>query len=220
MGLKVPFLCLPLLATACASRVHVDPPFYLNHDVHSVLVLPSFNETISVDAWKTAWPHLICAVAARGYRVVPREDVEAFYRKNNFHAAPEEINLYTAKELAREFGTDGVLYSNIVKWGYRYVGVYSEYGVTIDLKLVDGRSGEPIWQDQAAAHHAQGIEGRDVGGLIVSLFAVAGNAFLRSSDAWAEECIMGGLRRLPLPGYAPGTKSATPPSTDKAVPDP
>ncbi len=219
MDVKVPLICLPLLATACASTPP-PPPVYLNRDIHTVVVLPPFNETITEDAWKTAWPHLIVAVAGRGYRVVTKEDVEAFYRKNKFHATPEEINLYSAADLAKEFRTDAVLYSNIVKWGYKYVGVYSEYGVALDLKLVDGRTGEPVWQGQAAASRSQGLEGRDLGGLLVSLFAVAGNAFLRSSDAWAEECIGAGLRNLPLAGYAPGTNPPPPPSTEKAEPPP
>lgn len=217
MGSKVPLLCLPLLMAACAVRRPVEPPVYLNKDVHSVLVLPPFNETITVDAWKTAWPHLLAAVANRGFRVVPKEGVEAFYRKNNFHAAPEEVNLYTAKELGREFKTDAVLYSNIVRWGYRYVGVYSEYGVTIDLRLVDGKTGDPLWEGQAAAQQVQGLEGRDAGGLLFSLVLVAGNAFFRSSDAWAEECIGDGLRRLPMAGYAPGTTSGPQPSTTEEI---
>jgi hypothetical protein len=219
MSPKVPLLCVPLLAAACAHR-RSEPPVYLNRDVHSVVVLPSFNETVTVDAWKTAWPHLIDGVARRGYRVVSKEDVEAFYRKNNFHAIPEEVNLYTVQELATEFKTDAVLYSNIVKWGYKYVGIYSEYGVTIELRLVDGRSGEPIWKGEAAAHRSQGLEGNNAGGLIVSLFAVAGNAFLRSSDTWAEECIGTGIRKLPLPGYAPGTNPPPAPSIEGSPPKP
>ncbi len=215
MRMKVPVFCLPLLAAACASGP-AETPVYLNRDVSSVVVLPPFNETITEDAWKTAWPHLIVAVAGRGYRVVSKEDVEAFYRKNKFNALPEEVNLYSAQDLAKEFGTDAVLYSNIVKWGYTYVGVYSEYAVTMELKLVDGRTGQPVWQGQAAASRSQGLEGRDLGGFIVSLFAVAGNAFLRSSDAWAEECIGTGIRRLPRAGYAPGTPAPPPSST----PDP
>lgn len=216
---KVPLICLPILAAACASRP-AAPEVYLDRDVHTVVVLPSFNETLSVDAWKTAWPHLIEAVASRGYRVASREDVEAFYRKNNFHATPEEINLYSAPELAKEFQADAVLYSNIRKWGYTYVGVYSEYGVALELKLVDGRTGAPVWQGRAEASRSQGLEGRDAGGLLFSLFAVAGNAFLRSSDAWAEECIGEGLRRLPRAGFTPGTNPYPLPSIEDPAPKP
>lgn len=189
-------------AAACASAP-AEPPVYLNQDVASVAVLPPFNETISDDCWKTAWPHLIDAVASRGYRVKPKEDVEAFYRKNKFNAAPEEITIYTPQEVARELGTDAVLYSTIVKWGYKYVGVYSEYGVTLELRLVDGKSGEPVWQGTAAAERKETIRGRNAVEGLFSLVAVAGNAFLRSSDAWSRDCIVEGIRRLPMAGYAP-----------------
>lgn len=206
-------------ATACASSPGA-PPVYLNRDVASVVVLPPFNETITNDAWQTAWPHLIEAVASRGYAVRTKEEVEAFYRKNKFNAAPEEVNLYSAQDLAKELRADAVLYSNIVKWGYKYVGVYSEYGVEMDLRLVDGQSGGEIWKGKAAARHSEAVQGRDAGGLILSLFAVAGNAFLRSSDAWARDCIREGILELPLAGYAPGTKTDPAPSHPSTEPQP
>jgi len=207
-------LLIACSATACASR-RSEPPVYLNRDVVSVVVLPPFNETITEDAWKTAWPHLIDAVRSRGYTVRTKEEVEAFYRKNKFNAAPEEINIYTAQELAKELNVDAVLYSNILKWGYKYVGVYSEYGVALELRMVDGKSGENVWQGKAEAHHAEGVQGRDAGGLIFSLFAVAGNAFLRSSDSWARDCVHEGIRKLPLAGYAPGTNPPPVPSNSE-----
>ena len=195
---------IALSAAACASGPS-EPPVYLNRDVSSVVVLPPFNETIADDAWKIAWPHLIEAVAARGYRVRTKEEVEAFYRKNKFNGAPEEVTLYTPRELAKELSADAVLYSNIVKWGYKYVGVYSEYAVAFELKLVDGKSGEPVWQGGAEASRKEVVRGRNAVEGLFSLAAVAGNAFLRSSDAWARDCIHEGVRKLPLAGYAPRT---------------
>lgn len=191
-------------AAACASAPSA-PPVYLNMDVRSVVVLPPFNETITDDAWKVAWPHLIEAVAARGYRVRTKEDVEAFYRKNKFNAAPEEVTIYPPRELAKELNVDALLYSNITRWGYKYVGVYSEYGVAMELRLVDGKTGEPVWQGKAEAAHAETVRGGNAVEALFSLVGVAGNAFLRSSDAWARDCIHEGVRRLPLAGHAPGT---------------
>jgi hypothetical protein len=190
-------------ATAACASARSEPPVYLNQDVHSVVVLPPFNETITDDCWKTAWPHLIEAVASRGYRVKSKEEVEAFYRKNKFNAAPEEVTIYSAQELAKELGGDAVLYSNIVKWGYKYVGVYSEYGVALELRLVDGKTGENVWQGTAAAERKESVRGRNAVEGLFSLVAVAGNAFLRSSDGWARDCIYEGIRRLPMAGYAP-----------------
>ena len=211
----------PLLlacASAACARARAEPPVYLNRDVSTVVVLPPFNETITDDAWKTAWPHLIDAVRRRGYVVRTKEEVEAFYRKNKFNAAPEEVNLYTAQDLAKELNSDAVLYSNITRWGYKYVGVYSEYGVALELRLVDGKSGENIWQGQAAAAHQESIRGNNAVEAVFSLFAVAGNAFLRSSDAWARDCLHEGLHKLPLAGYAPGTNPPPPQSNPESEP--
>lgn len=215
-------LVAPLLlccaTAACAARP-AEPPVYLNMDLLTVAVLPPFNETITDDAWKTAWPHLIEAVAARGYRVRTREEIEAFYRKNKFNAAPEEATLYPPKELAQELGADALLYSNIVKWGYKYVGVYSEYAVAMELRLVDGKSGEPVWQGKAEAARSESVRGNNAVEALFSLVGVAGNAFLRSSDTWARECIHDGLRRLPLAGYAPGTNRAPSSSHPESKPE-
>ena len=203
-------LLIAVVATACRSAP-AAPPVYLNQDVRSVVVLPPFNETITDDAWKTAWPHLIAAVGTRGYQVRTKEDVEAFYRKNNFNAVPEEVNLYSAQDLAKELNADSILYSNIVKWGYKYVGVYSEYGLEIDLRLIDGKTGAPLWEGKAAARRSETVGGRDAVGALFSLFAVAGNAFLRSSDAWARDCVHEGVHKLPLAGFAPGNPGTIPP---------
>lgn len=217
MRFQVPVLLIALSAAGCAGAPP-PPPVYLNHDVRRVVVLPPFNETITEDAWKTAWPHVLEGVRACGYDVVPRGDVEAFYVKNNFHAAPEEILLYTTAEIAKEFGAQAVLYSNIDEWGFKYVGIYSEYVVAVEFRLADGRTGEALWQDKARAAQRESVGGRNPFELALSLVGVAGNAFARSSEHWAEVCIRDGLRRLPHAGYAPmnpGTNGAPAESLNK-----
>ena len=217
MRLQVPVLLI-VFATAGCAGTPPPPPVYLNRDVHRVVVLPPFNETITNDAWKTAWPHVLEGVRACGYDVVPRSDVEAFYVKNNFHATPEEILLYTTAELAKEFGAQAVLYSNIEEWGFKYIGVYSEYVVAVEFRLADGKTGDALWQDKSRVAKRESVGGRNPFELALSLIGVAGNAFARSSDHWAEVCILEGLRRMPHAGFAPvppGTNPPPAPSEDK-----
>ena len=210
----VPVFLVSLSAAGCAGTPP-PPPVYLNLDVRRVVVLPPFNETITNDAWKTAWPHVLEGVRACGYDVVPREAVEAFYVRNNFHAAPEEILLYTPQEIAREFGAQAVLYSNIQEWGFKYIGVYSEYCVAIEFRLTDGTGGQALWEHHARVAERESVGGRNPFELALSLVGVAGNAFARSSDHWAAVCVREGLRRMPHAGYAPAP--APPPGTNGAA---
>src|SRR5688500_12427375 len=81
---------LALAVVGCAR----SRPVYLNRPVARVVVLPPFVETMNAEAWKTMWPHLLEGLKQRGYAVVSRGDVEAFYAKNRFHGDPAEIKLY------------------------------------------------------------------------------------------------------------------------------
>lgn len=209
MRRQVPLLLIVFTGWGCAGTP--PPPVYLDRDVRRVVVLPPFNETIDHEAWKTTWPHVLEGTAACGYEVVPKEEVEAFYRKNNFHAFPEEILLYTTPEIAREFGAQAVLYSNVQEWGFKYVGVYSEYAVAVEFRLADGTSGESLWQDRARAVQKESVGGRNPFSLVLSLVGVAGNAFLRSSEHWAGVAVRQGLARMPHAGYAPGIEGTKPP---------
>jgi hypothetical protein len=201
---QVPLLLLPLLAAACASAAPPAPaPHYLNRSVNRLVVLPPFNETITAEAWRTAWPHLLQGVAGRGYAVVPQAEVEEFYRKNRFFNTPEEIQIYTPVEVAKEFNADAVLYTNLQRWGYTYVGVYSEYGVAMEFRMTDAKTGDPVWQDRVEVVRAEGVRGRNLFELALSLVGVAGNAFLRSSDSWAAEAVGQAMWKLPMSGYDP-----------------
>jgi hypothetical protein len=219
MSRAVPLILFPLFAAACAvSRPPPPPPFYLNREVSRLVVLPPFNETITAEAWRTAWPPLLRGVAERGYAVVPQAEVEEFYRKNRFVNTPEEIQIYTPAEVAKEFNADAVLYTNLQRWGYRYVGVYSEYGVAMEFRMTDGKTGDAIWQDRVEVVAAEAIRGRNLFEMALSLIGVAGNAFLRSSEAWAEEAVHRAMWKLPLAGFDPARKDGA--SEGRPLPPP
>lgn len=216
---QVPLVLLPLLAAACASTPPPPPPVYLNKEIRRLVVLPPFNETIDAEAWRTVWPPLIQGVAGRGYTVVPQSEVEAFYLKNRFFNTPEEIQIYTPAEVAKEFNAEGVLYTNIHRWGYKYVGVYSEYGVDLEFRLTDAKGGEPAWKDRIDLVRSEAIRGGNLFELAFSLFGVAGNAFMRSSESWARECVGKAMLKMPLAGFGPAGPALPPPPGDLENPE-
>jgi hypothetical protein len=185
-------------------------PVYLNRELGRVVVLPPFNETMNRECWKTVWPMLLAGVGSRGYRVVSQPEVEAFYARNNFKTDPGEIKIYRTEEIAREFKADAVLYSNILRWGGSYVGVYSEAGVEIELALMDGKAGGRLWETRGAAVSRESVRGRNVFELAFSLIGVAGNAALRSTDAAAERAVAEACGRMPLAGLDPNPGTDAP----------
>ena len=189
-------LMAALAAPSCKNR-----PVYLNRDVATVLVLPSFMETLEPDAWEMMWPHVLAGVAARGYQVVPAEKVLAFYDKNKFRADPAEIKMYSADELAKEFKADGVFYSNITRWGAEYVLVWASYGVEAKFELVDAK-GERLWYGTGKDVVNSGAgTGKDA--LIGAAASALSIAFLKRADPFCRRCVRQGLRSLPLAGFEP-----------------
>ena len=198
-ALLLPFLALS--AVGCAAK-----PVYLNRDIYKVVVLPPFNETPDTDASKDFWPYVRDGLAAHGYQVVDPSAVAAFYEKNKFRGDAAEINLYKAEELAKEFKADAVFYSNITKWGYKYLVIYSEYGVAAEFALTDGKSGERVWQGEGSATETSG------GLSAEAIVGTIGNAFLNNKGHFCAASVREGLRKLPLPGHEPKPEAEKPPA--------
>lgn len=192
MRIIVPVMAL--LAVGCAVK-----PTYLNRDIYTVAVLPPFNGTNYMEASRRAWPYVEAEVARRGYGLIPRATVEAFYEKNRFNLA-EEVQQYSAQELAKEFACDAVVYSNVAKWDRMTLLLYVQLKVALEASLLDGKTGEGLWEGEGSAGDAD--IGRDaVVGTVGSVIAGL-DALERFCGPAASAC----FRRMPLPGYEPQGK--------------
>jgi hypothetical protein len=197
----------PLWAAACSSGPP-PRPIYLERDVTRVLVLPPFMETLDPDAWKTLWPPVLEGVLSRGYRIVTREAVEAFYAKNQFRADPAEVKIYSVQDLAGQFQADAVFYTNITRWGYKYLGVYSDFGVEADFEMVDAKTGDRLWIAHGQAVDSRTVQGGNKFELLFSLVGVAGNAFSGDKPACSRRCVGSVIGGLPLAGRDPNPPPA------------
>lgn len=182
--MKLQLAVLFLLVAGCAK------PIYLNREGRTVLVLPPFNESNSVEAWQKAWPRVEQEMAVRGYNVIPRSTVEAFYSKNKF-TVPEEIRQYKPQELAKEFGCDLILRSTITKWGKTSVLLSTHREVAIAGELVDPKDGTVLWQGQGQHSEKSGL--------------------LSSADSMAPRAIAACFAKMPRGGMDPEMKPGTQP---------
>lgn len=182
------------VAWAALGLAACSGPAYLDRDVVSVAVLPPWNETSVLEAHATLWPHLERQAATHGYRVLPREQVEAYYQKRRFKA-PEDVQLLQPRQLCAELQVQGLVYSKITTWekGTSLTGFY--VGVECDVWLVEGATGEQLWKASGRA----GKKGRDsLAGLVNSA-----QALVSDPAEYAPKAAANAFKSIPRPGFAP-----------------
>lgn len=66
-----------------------------------------------------------------------------------------QLNAYTPKKLAQVLGADALLYGDIEEFNNANIGVYAKRIVKVRLWLVDGKTGETIWESERSNGNAQ-----------------------------------------------------------------
>jgi hypothetical protein len=169
---------------------------YINRDVYTVAVLMPDDHSDYLPAAEKCWAMIEHEVARRGYRLVPRPTVQAFYKAKNFTVGGE-IEQYTPQELAQEFKCDGLVYSQVDHWGTVNMVVYTELKVALTAALRDGRDGQSLWQD----------EGSDAKKMVATNLKDAANqtkdSLKASLEPQAERAAQACFATLPLPGFEP-----------------
>lgn len=162
---RIPSLAsLALLFAACAAPPP-DYTAYLQHMPRSILVLPPVNDSIEANAGAAFLSTVTQAVAERGYYVFPIAVVETLMRQNGAPAAAD-MHAVPREKLREVFGADAALYVHIVEWGTTYQVLASPSRVTVDCKLVDLRSGIPLWAGRQTAVSQPNGGGNAIGMLI------------------------------------------------------
>jgi len=171
---------LTLLLTGCGQTVsqitkgELYPRVY-SHQPKSILVLPARNTTTSVDATDHFRYTITRPLAEQGYYVFPVHLVDAFLKAENI-TDPEIVRQIPVKKLKEIFDADAVLYVDINTWDTGYTVFSSNVDVGLSFSLVDTKTGEEIWQNNAYAYSYQGLNGNNsLAGLIVSAIVTAAN---------------------------------------------
>lgn len=137
---------LTLLMVGCANQIK-DKKDFTNFNAaapRSILVVPSINKSLDVDAPSYLLTTLTIPLAEKGYYVFPVHTVktvleqEGFYEGERIHAQPPEA-------LAKMFGADAVLYVTINRWDARYAVLSTVVTVEFDYKIVS-KMGVEIWE--------------------------------------------------------------------------
>lgn len=151
---------------ACATsapHAHDYSAFKQSRPV-SMLVLPPINETPDTKATYGVLAQVTMPLAEAGYYVLPVSLMDETFRQNGL-TNPTDIHDVSAQKLREIFGADAAVYIKVKKYGTSYAVISSETAVAVEARVVDLRSGQLLWQGQAAASSKEG-EGSNQGGLV------------------------------------------------------
>jgi hypothetical protein len=135
-----------LLGCASAPIVEVAPDFQENRP-GLIAVLPVNNATVNMDAPEKFQALVEEGIQARGYRILPSDQVQKRLEEKGIHYAGE-LGLYTKQEISEIVGADGLLFVTLLDWNKTYLVYYYNLRVGAAFELYEGKRGERLWQTQ------------------------------------------------------------------------
>lgn len=147
-------LLLALLAlSGCVQQpVKQDMSAFTAAAPRSILVVPTVNKSLDVDAPNYLLSTLPVPLAEKGYYVFPVNttkyvlEQEGMYEADRIHNEPTE-------SLAKLFGADAVLYVQINRWDAQYLVIAAKVTVDFDYRLVS-KDGTEIWKEHKTMQYS------------------------------------------------------------------
>lgn len=140
----------------------------------SILVVPSVNNTLDVDAPDYLLTTLPRPLAEKGYYVFPVNTTRFVLQQEGFYEG-EQIHQQPAELLAQLFHADAVLFVTINRWDAQYAVLSTTVTVEFDYRMV-ARDGTEIWT--ATQRMVYTPENTNTGNLLGNVIAAAVNAAL------------------------------------------
>jgi len=109
----------------------------------SILVVPTVNNSLDVDAPNYLLATLPMPLAEKGYYVFPVNTVKVVLEMEGFYEG-EQVHQQPAAVLAQQFGADTVLFVTIDRWDAQYALISTTVTVSFQYRMV-ARDGTEIW---------------------------------------------------------------------------
>ena len=163
-------LALPFAAlfTGCVTVEPYDYSALKQSAPRSILVLPPVNESLEEAGTYGYFTTVTQPLAELGYYVFPIGLVDEFLKANGL-PTPHEMHQAPLDRLYEVFQADAVLYITLLRYGTSYAVIRSATTVSADARLVDGRSGQLLWDGRLHAEHAPGSGGGIVEALVAAV---------------------------------------------------
>lgn len=155
-----------MLSVGCATQHPYDYSALEASAPRSILVVPPLNNTVEVNAPYIFLSTISRPLAEKGYYVFPVSVIDNFMKSNGL-PTPEEMNQVPLDKLYEIIGADAVLYTTIDDWGQQYQLLSSAATVSAEMKLLDAKSGQLLWNARAFAQQTSSDGGGSLVGALV-----------------------------------------------------
>ncbi len=165
-------LALFVLSGCVQQPVKQDMSAFTAAAPRSILVVPTVNKSLDVDAPNYVLSTLPVPLAEKGYYVFPVNttkyvlEQEGMYEADRIHNEPTE-------SLAKLFGADAVLYVQINRWDAQYLLIAATVTVDFDYRLVS-KDGTEIWKEHKTMQYSP--QSNNSGSALAVLISAAVNA--------------------------------------------
>ncbi|MDO8373879.1 MAG: DUF799 family lipoprotein [Burkholderiaceae bacterium] len=171
-------LCLlaAVFLTGCVTQpVKKDMSAFTAAAPRSILVVPTINKSLDVDAPSYVLAALPVPVAEKGYYVFPVNTTKYVLEQEGYYEG-ERIHQQPTESLAKLFGADAVLYVSINRWDAQYAFIATTVTVDFDYRLVS-KDGTEIWKENKRMQYSP-QNNNNAGSPLAMLISAAINAAL------------------------------------------
>jgi hypothetical protein len=135
-----------LSLTGCVTQpTKVDQSALLAAAPRSILVVPTINRSLDVDAPNYVLAALPIPIAEKGYYVFPVNTTKFVLEQEGFYEG-ERIHQQPPESLAKLFGSDAILYVAIKQWDAKFAIFTTVVTVDFDYRLVS-KNGVELWRE-------------------------------------------------------------------------
>lgn len=145
-------LAVMLLAGCVAQPVKQDMSAFKAAAPRSILVVPTINKSLDVDAPNYVLSTLPVPLAEKGYYVFPVNTTKYVLEQEGMYEA-DRIHLQPPETLAKLFGADAVLYVTINRWDAMYAVIVTTVTVDFDYRMVS-KDGTEIWKEHKTMQYS------------------------------------------------------------------
>lgn len=161
-----------LLVGCVAQPVKYDMSAFQAAAPRSILVVPTINKSLEVDAPNYMLSTLPVPLAEKGYYVFPVNTTKYVLEQEGMYEA-DRIHLQPTETLAKLFGADAVLYVTINRWDATYAFIAASVTVDFDYRLVS-KDGTEIWKEHKTMQYSP--QNNNSGSPLAMLITAAINA--------------------------------------------
>lgn len=145
---------LVLSVTAALAACATAPPSknyaaFRGENPRSILVVPTLNNTINVQAPEFFLSTVSRPFGERGYYIFPAHMVQKLLESNGL-SDPGLVHSADPQRIEKLFGCDAILLIDIQQWDSKYVILATQTTVKFDYTLKSCKTSAVLWQDSQA----------------------------------------------------------------------